>query len=131
MNQFNFHFGNYSFFAELDHQQMMNYSLNQLDWQSAFPALNVSLHENRAANQYAGRGRSIFVLRSFFLNINPRGRQPGGFLLKPQKSMRKTRQCYMIPPRSLSCWTPARCERSTRQHLFSELLRSPRCPPCG
>ena len=48
------------------------------------------------------------------------------FLLKPQKSLRKTRQCYTIPPCSLSYWTPARCEceLSTRQHLFSE----PLCP---
>ena len=48
------------------------------------------------------------------------------FLFKPQKSLRKTRQCYTIPPRSLSYWTPARCEceLSTRQHLFSE----PLCP---
>lgn len=37
--------------------------------------------------------------------------------------MRKTRQCYVIPPHSLSCWRPARCERSTRQRLFSEQLR--------
>lgn len=106
-----------------------NDEIHQVNRQSAS---RVSLYENRAALQYAGRGRSMFFGSTSYLNINPRAdvQEVFFFLLfflpKPQKSLRKTRQCYTIPPRSLSYWTPARCEceLSTRQHLFSE----PLCP---
>lgn len=110
INQFNVHFGNnvLRFFWS-------NLILNK--WWIISTLLNF-----RWSPQYAEQGTRILILRDFF-EYKSACRQPGGFLLNLKKSVRKTRQFYVISPHSLSYWRPARCERSTRQHLFSEQLR--------
>lgn len=127
INQFNFHFGSY-FFVEShngDGNTPTNDELYQLDWQGAFCDLKVSLYENRAPLQYAGRGSSTFGLRSF-LNLNPRDSGQEGFCSNHKNPWEK--QGSVIWSR-LARWATgrqrgARASVQTRQHLFSELL----CP---
>lgn len=106
-----------------DGSELQTNELYQLGWRRAFSALKVSLCENRAPLQHAGRGRSIFGLRSF-LNITPPGPVARRLFFCPNHKNPWEKQ-GSVTWSSLSYWTPARCERerSTRQHLFSERLR--------